>query len=152
MIAELDAIMEIMADAFDPHWGEAWNRQQVLGSLSLPTTHFLLLDADGNDWDGTGEAAGFLLSRAAPGEEELLLVAVRPDARGRGLGALLMEAFARNAAERGAEKVFLEMRENNEAIRLYCAQGFEPIGRRKGYYRLSDGSCLDAITMGKSLS
>ena len=151
MIAELDAIMEVMESAFDPHWGEAWNRAQVVGSLSLPTTHFLIVDREGEEWHDSAEPAGFLLSRAAPGEEELLLVAVKPEQRGRGLGGVLMTAFAKQAAQRGAEKVFLEMRSNNEAERLYRAQGFEPIGRRKNYYRLSDGSRLDAITMGKSL-
>ena len=151
MIAELDAIMEVMESAFDPHWGEAWNRAQVVGSLSLPTTHYLIVDREGEEWQDGAEPAGFLLSRAAPGEEELLLVAVKPEQRGRGLGSVLMTTFAKQAARRGAEKVFLEMRSNNEAEQLYRAQGFEPIGRRKNYYRLSDGSRLDAITMGKSL-
>ncbi|MFN2101129.1 GNAT family N-acetyltransferase [Altererythrobacter sp. MF3-039] len=151
MIAELNAIMEVMDAAFDPHWGEAWNRQQVIGSLSMPHTHCLIVDANGDNWEEPAEPAGFLLSRAAPGEEELLLVAVKPEIRGKGLGARLMQAFAAAAADRGAQKVFLEMRSNNEAERLYRAQGFEPIGQRKNYYRLSDGSRLDAITMGKSL-
>ena len=151
MIAELDAMMEVMDAAFDPHWGEAWNREQVIGSLSMPTTHVLIVDRKGDDWDTSAEPAGFLLSRAAPGEEELLLVAVKPDFRRLGLGARLMDAFAKAAAARGAEKVFLEMRANNEAEHLYRGQGFAPIGRRKKYYTLSDGSKLDAVTMGKSL-
>lgn len=160
MIAELNAIMEIMAEAFDPHWGEAWNRNQVIGSLGLPTTHILIVDSEGNAWtpapetsaDAASEPAGFLLSRAAPGEEELLLVAVKPQFRGRGLGAILVDRFSEQAAARGAENVFLEMRSNNDAERLYRAQGFAPIGCRKNYYRLSDGTRLDAITMGKSLT
>jgi len=151
MIAELDAIMEIMDEAFDPHWGEAWNREQMIGSLGLPTTHCLIIDSNGQAWDDSTDAAGFLLSRAAPGEEELLLVAVKPQMRGKGLGKRLLKSFVQQAELRGAEQVFLEMRSNNDAEYLYRGQGFAPIGRRKNYYRLSDGSRLDAITMGKSL-
>lgn len=149
MIAELEAVMDVMEVAFDPQWGEAWNRAQVLGSLQFPRTHLLLVDEHGSHWRSGNRAAGFLLSRDAPGEEELLLIAVSPQVRRRGLGATLMSEFLNNAAARGAERVFLEMRENNEAETLYRAHGFEPIGRRTKYYTCSDGSRLDAITFGR---
>ena len=151
MIAELEAVMEIMEVAFDPHWGEAWTSAQVLGSLQFPRTHLLLVDEHGSRWQPGNRPAGFLLSRDAPGEEELLLIAVSPQMRRRGLGAILMDEFLKNAAARGAERVFLEMRENNAAETLYRAQGFEPIGRRTKYYTCSDGSRLDAVTFGRNL-
>ena len=47
--------------------------------------------------------------------------------------------------------MFLEMRDNNHAITLYRAAGFEPIGRRKAYYRLPSGEFLDAITFARQL-
>jgi len=149
MIEQLEAIMAIMAEAFDPHWGEGWNTAQVLGSLQFPRTHVLIVDPAGQEWRAGSPAAGFLLSRDAPGEEELLLVAVRPQYRRKGLGGILIEGFLAQAQARGAEKVFLEMRENNEAGRLYRAHGFQPIGKRTKYYTCSDGSRLDAITFGR---
>ena len=147
----LDAIMDIMVTAFDPHWGEAWSRVQVQGSLNLPNTHVIILDAQGNPWAEETEPAGFLLSRSVTGEEEMLLVAVKPQFRGAGIGAALIELFIDNAQHRGAELLFLEMRENNPAIALYSRYAFEPIGRRRDYYTLSDKSKLDAITFRRKL-
>ncbi len=140
---DIDCLMQVMESAFDPHWGEAWTRRQVEDSLTLPHTHYYLRTVpDGDDRRG----AAFALVRAAPGEEELLLLAVAPERRGTGLGrAVLADALAA-ARDRGAEAMFLEMRENNSAARFYEAAGFRPIGRRKAYYRTSDGDRLDAIT------
>lgn len=146
--AELDAIMRIMDSAFDPQWGEAWTRAQVSSALVLSNTHATLLPADGGALHDPADAMGFAIVRAAPGEEEILLIAVDPSVRRRGLGAKLIANLASDAHQRGAERVFLEMRENNPARTLYEAQGFAPIGRRKNYYSLSDGARMDAITFG----
>jgi len=146
MTDDLDRVMAVMQAAFDPAWGEAWTRRQVGDSLAFPHTHYLLIGPDGLPPRDDEPAAGFTLVRAAPGEEELLLIAVRPDHRGRGLGRKLLDRVFAEARGRGAERVFLEMRFNNPAARLYEAAGFAPIGRRKDYYRLPDGSKIDAIT------
>ncbi|MCH2486588.1 MAG: GNAT family N-acetyltransferase [Erythrobacter sp.] len=145
--------MTVMDDAFDPHWGEAWTRQQVAGSLAMPHTYALVIDSAGQVGiaAGTCEPAGFALIRRAPGEEELLLIGVRPKFRRHGFGRRLLEAFFAEARRTQAQRVFLEMRANNPAQSLYAALGFERIGRRPDYYRLGDGSRIDAITFGKSL-
>lgn len=147
----LSAIMIVMEDSFDPKWGEAWNARQVAASLDMPSTCIALIAADGSLPQSDRDTAGFAMTRAAPGEEELLLIAVRPAYRRSGLAAKLLDYLAESARERGAERIFLEMRENNPAARLYDAAGFAPIGRRKAYYKLSDGSRLDAITFAKTL-
>lgn len=159
MMEDIDHIVAIMAEAFEPHWGEAWTRRQIADSLLLPAIYYRLIDADGvplneETRDGPSQehpAAGFILTRHVAGEEEVLLVAVTPPHRGKGLGRKLLEMLAKDAAARGAERLFLEMRSNNPAERLYHAMGFEPIGRRKGYYRLKDGSQMDAITFSLAL-
>lgn len=148
---DLDKIMNVMAAAFDPRWGEAWNRRQVSDSLLLSNTHYTLVDGAGNTPAAETDAAGFTLVRAAPGEEELLLVAVSPEARGRGLGRKLLTSVICDARSRGAEKLFLEMRYNNPAQHLYSSLGFAPIGRRPQYYKLPDGQRIDAITFGLSI-
>ena len=150
-MTELDQLMQVMEAAFDPHWREAWTREQVRGSLALPHTYALFAGDDGEPLAEGATAAGFILSRRAPGEEELLLVAVRPEMRGRGIGRALIQRFFREAASGGAERVFLEMRDNNPAANLYLSCGFEPIGRRRAYYRTSTGDPLDAITFGRKL-
>ena len=147
----LDQLMAVMEVAFDPHWREAWTRQQVANSLAMPHTYAILVDATGREWAGGEEAAGFILARRAPGEEELLLIGVRPDRRGRGVGRQLIELFASIAREGGAERIFLEMRANNPAESLYRQCGFEPIGRRVNYYRTLDNEHLDAITFARKL-
>lgn len=148
---DLDKLMRVMDCAFEPVWGEAWTRRQVADSLALPHTHYDLIDAEGVPPAALEEAAGFTLVRAAPGEEELLLIGVDPAYRRRGLGSVLLERLFRAAKERGADRVFLEMRSNNPAITVYRTHGFQPIGRRRDYYRLIDGSRIDAITFAKHL-
>lgn len=152
MIAEntLDAVMEVMEASFDPYWREAWTRTQVSDSLAMPSTFVLLVDGAGAPLTG-GQAAGFVLSRQALDEEELLLVAVRPEARGRGLGAGLLEDYFASARRRGVRRIFLEMRANNPAHRLYSRCGFAPIGTRPRYYRAVDGQAIDAITFARDL-
>lgn len=148
----LDAIMRIMRSAFDPQWGEAWTRSQVASALQLANTHATLLEVGGTAPADPADAAGFAIVRAAPGEEEILLIAVDPPMRRKGLGGALITTLAANARLRCAERLFLEMRENNPARTLYEAHGFVPIGRRKNYYSLGDGARMDAITFGLDIA
>jgi ribosomal-protein-alanine acetyltransferase len=79
-----------------------------------------------------GGVVAFLASReTAPGEREVLNLAVDPEYRRRGIGLRLLEA----ELERGQGSWFLEVRESNEAaIRLYESAGFAASGRREKYY------------------
>ena len=151
MIDDIDRIMSVMAQAFDPHWGEAWTRRQIEDALTLPATGYVLAGQDG-DWPGSDEdAAAFALNRQTLDEAELLLIAVVPHARGRGLGRAVLEQVIAGTRARGGAKLFLEMRHNNPAEHLYRALGFEPVGRRPNYYRLADGTRLDAVTFALQL-
>jgi ribosomal-protein-alanine N-acetyltransferase len=143
---DIDRIMAVMEAAFDPAFGEAWNRRQVGDALTLPNTHYLLAGADGNAPVEGQPAVGFVLSRGALDEEELLLIAVDLRHRGRGIGGALLDRFIAAAEARGASRLFLEMRDGNPADSLYRRAGFEPIGRRRNYYRGAAKGPLDAIT------
>lgn len=147
----LDNIMGVMDTAFDPAFGESWTRPQVMGSLMLGNCHYGLLDEQGCPLRNNTHAAGFYLSRHAFDEEELLLLAVQPGARRRGIARLLLEDLAAAAMARGAKRIFLEMRQGNPAELLYKAWGFAPVGRRSNYYRAKDGQRIDAITFEKIL-
>lgn len=143
---DLDRIMAVMERAFDPVYAEAWTRRQVSDALTLGNCHYGLINAHGAE-AVTGEAAaGFFLSRFGFDEEELLLVAVLPELRGQGIGKALLDQVARQAEERGAWRLLLEMREGNRAEHLYRRVGFMPIGRRKDYYAGPGGTRLDAIS------
>lgn len=149
--ASIDAAMAVMTAAFEPRWREAWTREQLRDSLVLPSTVLLLADRGGRSTGPDEEVAGFVLSRQALDEEELLLLAVLPSERGRGLGTALLENYFRAAKRRGVRRIFLEMRSNNTAHSLYRRCGFEPIGVRPRYYRSDDGQALDAITFARRL-
>lgn len=147
--------MAVMEVAFDPAYGEAWNHRQVADALTVPSTHALLVDAEGNllcdDSGSVAVPAGFVLTRHVLDEEELLLIAVVPGARRRGIGAALIERLLAAARARGTTRIYLEMRRGNPAVRLYSKFGFEPIGERKNYYRMANGERIDAITFGRSI-
>ncbi len=68
-------------------------------------------------------------------EWELDNVVVAPDFRRKGLATRLLTALLTRARETNSERVFLEVRESNQAARaLYVRLGFEESGRRKFYY------------------
>lgn len=143
---DLDRIMAVMEAAFDPAYGEAWNRRQVEDALLLGNCHYGLIAADGNEPAPGEVAAGFFMSRTVYDEEELLLIAIAPQYRRLGLGRTLLARFADTAGERGAERLLLEMRRGNPAEALYRSAGFTPIGLRPNYYRMPNGERIDAIT------
>ena len=96
---------------------------------------------------------GFILMRAVADEAEILTLAVRPEARGRGQGAGLVAEGAAVARARGADQVFLEVaKDNAPALRLYARTGFVETGRRPGYYSRPDGSRVAALLFTLNLS
>lgn len=144
---DIDRIMEVMAGAFAPEFGEAWNRRQVSDSLLLAGTAYCLIGTKGSfDPKVIEPVAGFALTRAMFDEEELLLFAVLPQYRGKGLGAALLAEVIARARSRGIRRLFLEMRRNNPAGKLYAGFGFRTIGIRPGYYRTASGKRLDALS------
>jgi len=144
---DVDRIMAVMAVAFPPEYGEGWNRRQVSDALLLAGTHYALIGTDGSAQSGADATiAGFCLSRGLFDEEELLLFAIAPAWRRRGLGHALLRQFIEGARNRDKKRLFLEMRRDNPAGILYTAHGFRPIGIRPRYYRALNGDRLDAVT------
>jgi ribosomal-protein-alanine N-acetyltransferase len=76
--------------------------------------------------------AGFLVARAlAPGEIEILNLAVSPEFRRMGVGRALVASLLGSK-----DDIFLEVRPSNQAARnLYKSMGFEEVSSRPGYYR-----------------
>ena len=143
----VDRIMEVMVQAFQPEYGEAWNRRQVADSLILGGTRYYLIGPDGSfQLADDQQAAGFALTRGLFDEEELLLFAIAPEFRKMRLGTALLAHVIANAKARGMRRMFLEMRKDNPAEKLYSAFGFQTVGVRPGYYRLVDGKRIDALS------
>jgi [ribosomal protein S18]-alanine N-acetyltransferase len=82
---------------------------------------------------------GFIMSRLAADEAEILSIAIAPARRGRGLSRPLLDHHLRSLAGLGVRAIFLEVDEHNApACRLYAGAGFHEVGRRQGYY--ADGA------------
>lgn len=71
----------------------------------------------------------------AADEAELGDIAVLPECRGTGVGRWLLGHVLDEARVRGANQVFLEVRESNVAARhMYERAGFTQVGVRADYY------------------
>ncbi len=138
------AVATLMQQAFPIEYGEAWTESQLRGALLLTGTHLYLAESDKN-------LHGFALTRTVIDECELLLIAVKPSKRGQSIGSHLMAAIEGHCRGHRVTRIFLEMRENNGAWRLYDRFGFTKIGQRAGYYRGQDGRKYDALTFAKQI-
>ena len=79
--------------------------------------------------------AGFAIASLGAGEAHLLNLAVAPSEQGLGFGGRLLRKVIEVARERGAERIFLEVRPSNlRAQVIYRKVGFEFLSRRPKYY------------------
>jgi ribosomal-protein-alanine N-acetyltransferase len=140
--ADLESVMRVMEDSFDPAFGEAWTGPQCAGLLPMGGV-WLSLARDGDC------VIGFALARIVGDEAELLLLAVGRSSQGKGVGQMLLDRFATVAASKGAEQLHLEVREGNHAVSLYKRNGYREVGRRRNYYSGRDGQLFDALTLAK---
>src|ERR1700685_4492534 len=102
----------------------------IQGRTSWRAKEYLQFDSSVAEQEGV--VRGFLASRqTAPGEREILFIAVDPAYRRHGIAKELRKREL--AASRG--EWFLEVRESNlAAIGLYESLGFRVAGRRENYY------------------
>lgn len=129
---DADAMAAVHEACFERPWGAAEIDRMMLEGFGLICE----------------EAAAFLLGRVTLGEAEILAVAVDPSFRFQGHGRRLVEAAVEVARDQGAETIFLEVAADNAtAISLYHAAGFQPVGKRPGYYHRAEGSSADALVM-----
>ena len=141
---DLPDVMVAMADAFDPEFGEAWTEAQCAGVLAMPGS-WLLIARRGSD------PVGFAMLRTIVREAELLLIAVRPGERRRGVARRLLDHVIAEAEQRDVAALHLEVREGNPAAALYRAAGFQQVGTRRDYYRGRSGKMFHALTFKRTL-
>ncbi len=130
---------------------EPWPADAFAALLDSPGVFGLIGFADSSP-DRPDRARGFIVCRMAADEGEILTLAVLPGHRRAGLGGrLLAGALARSAAW-GTGTFFLEVAEDNPAaLALYRGAGFEPVGRRPGYYRRDTGR-VAALVLARRLA
>ncbi|MGH1572636.1 GNAT family N-acetyltransferase [Methylobacterium sp. P31] len=139
--SQAPALARLHATAFARPW-DAHEFERMLCERSTET-HAL--------WRA-GSVQGFVLSRRAADEAEILTVVLSPALRGGGHSRKLLREHLSSLAQTGVKRVHLEVDEGNApALRLYARHGFQQVGARTGYYLKADGSRATALTMSADL-
>ena len=123
--ADAPALVAIERRSFGDPWSEGSFREALRASWS-----FGLVAQTADD------IIGYLIAREAAGTGEILNLAVDPPRRRSGIARALLEAGLAALRRRHVQEVYLEVRVSNEpAQALYRAAHFQPVGRRRSYYR-----------------
>ena len=123
-----------------------------LRGYPYPWTRGIFLDClragyPGLAMEQDGLLIGYGVLSLAADEAHVLNICIDPLVQSRGLGRQLLRALVEMARNRGAQRVFLEVRPSNTpALRLYHSEGFNEIGRRPRYYPAAQGR-EDALVM-----
>lgn len=128
-------------------FAHGWDQHEVGRMLSDKS---ILADAV---FVGAGQQpCGFVMSRLAADEAEILTICIDEAQRGRKLARLLLSRHLGNLVQRGIACLFLEVEEGNmPALALYRGQGFHKVGERPGYYAKPDGSRALALILRRDL-
>lgn len=121
--AHLAAVLAIESVSNGAPWSEASFRREI----ENPQAHYFVAR--------DGEVLGFAGFWTLIDEAHITTIAVKPEARGRGIGRSLMHRIFEDAAALGMTCATLEVRIGNAAaIKLYESLGFLNSGVRKNYY------------------
>ncbi|MGA8847379.1 MAG: ribosomal protein S18-alanine N-acetyltransferase [Nocardioides sp.] len=110
---------------------DAWSAGLVQQGVSgeLPTVHYFVAEV-------AAGLAGYAVASIVADIAELQRIAVTPSHRRTGLASALLATVVAAAQEQRADRVLLEVREDNHgALAFYADQGFVEIDRRRRYYR-----------------
>jgi len=126
--ADVAGVLALERDVAEaPHWAEAVYAE-IVAESGVRRCLFVA--------EAEGLLLGFAVGAVTGDSAELESVAVRGDARRRGVGRALCDAVAEWCRLQGATALELEVRAASAgAIALYGGMGFVPAGRRRGYYR-----------------
>jgi ribosomal-protein-alanine acetyltransferase len=82
-----------------------------------------------------GIVRGLVVFRTMVDEAEILNLAVDSTRRRRGIGSRLIKDALAASKTAGVKRIFLEVRDSNDAARkFYLRMGFTEVGRRRKYY------------------
>ena len=139
--SDLSRVLEIEVDLFPV---DAWSEDLFLGELAEVSisrdVSVAILDS---------EIVGYASFRYVGKQGDVNTVAVASNQQGKGIGTALMDWLESQAALRNVQEIFLEVRSDNEAaIKMYDARGYERIDIRRNYY----GNTIDANIMRKRVA
>lgn len=138
---DFDLLALLHAGTFRESWDRPWSHQSFAEVMAMPGSFGLIAALQnpgqnpGQSTDGTAEPVGFGLTLASGEEVELLLLAVLPRWRRRGVARRLLLALLDQAQRGGARRALLEVASANAAaVACYAKLGFTACGRRRDYY------------------
>ena len=98
------------------------------------------------------EAGGWItgtvsIHEPVPGSMHLFALDVGPEWRNRGVGSALVDFVIAEARRRRLRRVYLEVRVDNRARRLYHRAGFRRVGRpfENGWWRYNDDGSRERV-------
>ena len=132
---DLDEVLALEQASF----AEPWTRKMFLGELHGNAFAVNVVARAGEDGYERGLAAGalvgYIMFWVVFEELHLMNLAIRPEARRRGLGTHLVRHALAVGTARGVRTALLEVRASNRAaLALYGGLGFARKSLRKGYY------------------
>jgi ribosomal-protein-alanine N-acetyltransferase len=110
---------------------DAWSAWLVRDGVEggLPTIRYLVADIE-------GQVVGYAVASLVGDIAELQRIGVMPALRRTGAATALLAEVVAQASDIGANRLLLEVREDNVgALAFYAARGFIEIDRRSRYYR-----------------
>lgn len=126
---DIPSVAELEADIYP----QPWSPRVFFDELSLENRRYLVATTD------DGSILGYCGLLIVEDDAHITTIAVAPGARGHHLGQRLMLALVDVAREAQTQHLTLEVRVSNDgAQRLYERFGFDPVGRRKNYYKDED--------------
>lgn len=124
-LKDVDAVAEIEQETFARPWSRESFRQEVTRNA---VARYLVAEEE-------GKILGYAGAWVILDESHITNIAVREEARGRGIGKKLTAALLQILSNLGACYATLEVRVSNErAQNLYRSLGFISVGKRKRYY------------------
>ena len=112
---------------------QPWSPRVFFDELAMDSREYVVALDDAGRIVGYG---GLLLVEA---DAHITTIAVVPEARGHRIGTRLMMSLVDHALDSGARHLTLEVRITNAPAQgLYTRFGFDPVGRRKNYYKDED--------------
>lgn len=120
-----------------------WTRGMFMVEMSLAHSRMRVLRV--KDGEEMAKVAGYVCSWYVADEVHIHDLAVHPSLRRKGLAKILMSDLLRDAGQKKAARVLLEVRESNSAaLDFYRKLGFHETGARKKYYEkpTEDAVCM----------
>ena len=122
------ADIESISDWLDKTANNPWSVKAITEVLEKPHYRVLVSHSE-------SVVSGLCLFTLVVDECNLLYIAVNTQYRQQGIGRQLLNALIAQSRQHNISRVFLEVRESNQAaIALYDAAGFINNGMRKNYY------------------